>query len=113
MKRAMGLIAILVLSLVISGCGKGKESATHKEGTKHEEKAAGGVQKPEEAKKAGDSLKAQALITAFIEDAGKKVNVVATSAADGKVVFNEILVDWNYEKSTQKEAAAGAAPAGG
>jgi len=67
----------------------------------------------EEAKKAGDSLKAQALITAFIEDAGKKVNVVATSAADGKVVFNEILVDWNYEKSTQKEAAAGAAPAGG
>ena len=66
----------------------------------------------EEAKKAGDSLKAQALITAFIEDAGKKVNVVATSAADGKVVFNEILVDWNYEKSTGEEAAAGTAPAG-
>lgn len=54
MKRAMGLIAFLILSLLVSGCGKGKESATPKEGMKQEEKVAGTAQKPEEAKKAGD-----------------------------------------------------------
>ena len=66
----------------------------------------------EEAKKAGDFLRVQALITAFIEDEGKKINVVATQAEDGKVVFNEILVDWNFEKSTGAETGAEKAPAG-
>jgi len=48
MKRFTWIILVLVLSWLISSCGKGKETATHKEGTKHEET------KGEAAKKASD-----------------------------------------------------------
>ncbi|HUL37839.1 MAG TPA: efflux RND transporter periplasmic adaptor subunit [Thermodesulfobacteriota bacterium] len=40
MKRLTGLILLLVLPWFIFGCGKSKDTATHKEGTKHEAKAA-------------------------------------------------------------------------
>lgn len=40
MKRSTGLVLLLILSWLISGCGKGKETAVSKEGTKHEAKAA-------------------------------------------------------------------------
>ena len=40
MKRLTGLILLLILSWLISGCGKGKETAVSKEGMKHETKAA-------------------------------------------------------------------------
>jgi len=39
MKRLTGLILLLILSWLISGCGKGKETAVSKEGMKHEAKA--------------------------------------------------------------------------
>jgi len=40
MKRLTGLILLLILSWLISGCGKGKETTAHKEGGKQEAKAA-------------------------------------------------------------------------
>ena len=40
MKRLTGLVLLLVLPWFFFGCGKGKETSTHKEGTKHEAKAA-------------------------------------------------------------------------
>jgi len=40
MKRLTGLILLLALPWLISGCGKGKETAVSKEGMKHETKAA-------------------------------------------------------------------------
>ena len=48
MKRLTWLMLLLILSWLISGCGKGKETAAHKEGAKHE--AAGTT---EAAKKPG------------------------------------------------------------
>src|SRR5512137_601531 len=40
MKKLTGLILLLILSWLISGCGRGKETAVSKEGMKHETKAA-------------------------------------------------------------------------
>ena len=48
MKRLTWLILFLVLPWFISGCGKGKETAAHKEGMKHEEKKAGERKKPDD-----------------------------------------------------------------
>jgi Cu(I)/Ag(I) efflux system membrane fusion protein len=49
MKRLIGLVLLLVLPWFIFGCGKGKETAAHKEGAKQEAKAA----TTEAGKKAG------------------------------------------------------------
>jgi Cu(I)/Ag(I) efflux system membrane fusion protein len=46
MKRVTWLILLLVLPWLVSGCGKGKETTAHKEGTKHEEKKAETATKP-------------------------------------------------------------------
>jgi len=47
MKRLTWLILIAALPWLIAGCGKGKETATHKEGIKHEAKKVEGVKKDE------------------------------------------------------------------
>jgi hypothetical protein len=64
----------------------------------------------EEAKKAGDALGVSAIVTAFLEDEGKKINVVATCISDGKVIFNETLVGWDFEKSDEGDTKTAEAP---
>jgi hypothetical protein len=46
MKRLTWLILLLLLPWLISACGKGKETATHKEGVKHEAKKVELVKSP-------------------------------------------------------------------
>lgn len=58
----------------------------------------------EEAKRAGNLLAVQCVITAFVEDDGQRVSVAATSTETGKVVYQDILVGWNYEKKSEGEA---------
>jgi Cu(I)/Ag(I) efflux system membrane fusion protein len=48
MKRLTWLILLVVLPWLISGCEKGKETAVHKEGVKHEEKKTEAEVKPSE-----------------------------------------------------------------
>ncbi len=58
---------------------------------------------PEEAKRAGSLLAVQCVVTAFVEDEGRRVSVAATATETGKVVYQDILVGWNYEKKTEGE----------
>lgn len=58
---------------------------------------------PEEARRAGNLLSVQCVVTAFVEDDGQRVSVAATATETGKVVYQEILVGWNYEKRTEDE----------
>lgn len=58
----------------------------------------------DEARKAGEMLSVRAVITAFVEDEGKRIDLSATSTETGKVVFHDILVDWNYAKESAGEA---------
>jgi hypothetical protein len=60
----------------------------------------------DEARRAGIALSVDAVVTAFVEDDGKRVDVAATSTETGKVVFHEILVDWDYKKLTDEEKSA-------
>jgi len=57
----------------------------------------------DEAKRAGEQLNVLAVITAFVEDEGRRISITATATESGKVVFSEILVNWNYEKKTTDE----------
>ena len=43
----------------------------------------------------GTALKAQYLVCAMIDDDGKQVNVEAQQAVDGKVVFQDTLLNWS------------------
>jgi hypothetical protein len=43
----------------------------------------------------GTALKAQYLVCALIDDDGKQVSVEAQQAADGKVVFQDTLLNWS------------------
>jgi Cu(I)/Ag(I) efflux system membrane fusion protein len=66
MRRLTWLILLLVLPWFVYACGKGKETAAHKEGVKHEEK------KPEAAKKAGNmEMEMKGLTMESIQKEGK------------------------------------------
>jgi membrane fusion protein, copper/silver efflux system len=71
MKRLTWIILVLILSWLISGCGKGKETATPKEGTKHAEK------KGEAAEKAADmEMEMKGMTMEAIQKEGKVQEVV-------------------------------------
>jgi Cu(I)/Ag(I) efflux system membrane fusion protein len=68
MKRLIWFILLLVLPWVISACGKGKETVTHKEGVKHEAKKVEGVKK-------GDDMEMKTLTMESIQKEGKMQEV--------------------------------------
>jgi Cu(I)/Ag(I) efflux system membrane fusion protein len=68
MKRLTWLILLLLLPWLISACGKGKETATHKEGVKHEAKKVEGVKK-------GDDMEMKTLTMESIQKEGKMQEV--------------------------------------
>ena len=68
MKGLIWLILLIVLPWLISGCGKGKETATPKEGMKQE------VKKTEETKK-GDEMEMKGLTMESIQKGGKMQEV--------------------------------------
>jgi len=57
------------------------------------------------ASELGTALKAQYLVCAMIDEDGKQVDVEAQQTADGKVVFQDTLLNWSILKPAAVEEA--------